>query len=100
MDALVFAGGIGEKGWQLREAVAKEVECLGFTIDGSSDEEKSSQNGGSGKNSSGNVNGDKNKDEVVVDVGAEGSKHRVLVVRTDEQFEMARGTVESGIIEG
>ena len=32
VDALVFAGGIGEKSVELREAIGKKVECLGFEI--------------------------------------------------------------------
>jgi len=67
---LVFAGGIGEKGVELRKRVVEEVKCLGFEIDG----EK---------------NGQEVKD-VVVDVGKKGQKHGVLVCQTDEQFEMAR----------
>ena len=34
LDALVFAGGIGEKGVKLREEVVRRVGCLGFVIDG------------------------------------------------------------------
>lgn len=30
VDALVFAGGIGEKGVQFRSIVGKKVECLGY----------------------------------------------------------------------
>ncbi|CAL1716758.1 unnamed protein product [Somion occarium] len=33
IDALVFAGGIGEKSPELREAIGKRVQCLGFSID-------------------------------------------------------------------
>jgi acetate kinase len=69
VDALVFAGGIGEHGVQLREAVAERVKCLGFEIDG-------------GRN--GELKG-----EVVEDVGREGVNKRVLVCKTDEQAEMA-----------
>ncbi|CAK1364778.1 putative acetate kinase [Cercospora beticola] len=70
VDALVFAGGIGEKGGQLRKAVVERAACLGFELDGK-----------------------KNKapgEDVVVDIGSEKSRHRVLVVQTDEQSEMAR----------
>lgn len=88
VDALVFAGGIGEKGWQLREAVAREVSCLGFSVDEtSSDEGKSQQEGGIGRNRSKHVDEECGGD-VVVDIAAEGSKHGVLLVRTDEQYEM------------
>ncbi|KAK3055408.1 hypothetical protein LTS18_011812, partial [Coniosporium uncinatum] len=71
VDALVFAGGIGEKGDKLRKAVVDGVRCLGFKID----ESKNSSPG----------------DGIVVDIGAQDSKHKVLVCQTDEQLEMARG---------
>jgi acetate kinase len=71
VDALVFAGGIGEKSAELRKRVVGACACLGFEID----EER---------------NGRKIED-VVQDVGKEGAWHRVLVCQTDEQFEMARG---------
>ncbi|KAI7493025.1 acetate kinase, partial [Hortaea werneckii] len=35
VDALVFAGGIGEKSAQLRRAVVERLGCLGFELDGS-----------------------------------------------------------------
>ncbi|KAJ8061202.1 hypothetical protein OCU04_010275 [Sclerotinia nivalis] len=73
VDALVFAGGIGEKSDVLRKRVVDEVRCLGFEID----EE---------------ANGREMK-EVVQDVGREGARHRTLVCLTDEQFEMARHCV-------
>jgi acetate kinase len=82
VDALVFAGGIGEKGASLRAAVVEKCKCLGFrALD-------AGKNGGAGK-----------KEEVVVCVDDGGGVKddrgkRVLVVRTDEQFEMARGVVE------
>ncbi|KAK5118328.1 hypothetical protein LTR62_002841 [Meristemomyces frigidus] len=70
VDALVFAGGIGEKGVQLREAVVAKVECLGFALD-------------EGWNA-------KPGEQIVVEIGKEGHNHKVLVCRTDEQAEMAR----------
>ncbi|KAK0612952.1 Acetokinase family-domain-containing protein [Bombardia bombarda] len=79
VDALVFAGGIGERSDRLRAAVVKNVECLGFELD----EEK---NGRGGEFEGG--------DEVVADVGVKGARHGVLVVKTDEQFEMARSCAE------
>jgi acetate kinase len=69
VDALVFAGGIGEHGVDLRRAVVERVGCLGFEVDGG-------RNGGL-------------KGEVVEDVGREDAKKRVLVCKTDEQAEMA-----------
>ncbi|PQE06399.1 acetate kinase protein [Rutstroemia sp. NJR-2017a WRK4] len=74
VDALVFAGGIGEKSDLLRKRVTDEVGCLGFEID----EER---------------NGEDGKGHTVWDVGREGAKHRTLVCHTDEQFEMARHCV-------
>lgn len=75
VDALVFAGGIGEKGVQLRRAVGEKVACLGFILD----EQRNAKPGS----------------QVVVDIGREmkGEK-RILVVQTDEQTEMARGCLE------
>ncbi|KJZ71508.1 Putative acetate kinase [Hirsutella minnesotensis 3608] len=70
VDALVFAGGIGEKCAKLRSAVADGAGCLGFAVD-----EKRNVRVG---------------DAVVQDIGAQGTKHRLLLCRTDEQFEMAR----------
>lgn len=72
VDALVFAGGIGERSPKLRRAVVERAGCLGFAVD-----EKRNGGGGGG-------------DAVVQDVGADDAKHRVLVCQTDEQFEMAR----------
>ncbi|KAI4956611.1 hypothetical protein J4E91_000824 [Alternaria rosae] len=73
VDALVFAGGIGEKGGKLRQAVVKGVRCLGFALD----EEKNA----------GQV------EDVVTDISARDAKYKTLVVQTDEQLEMARGVL-------
>ncbi|KAI0025465.1 acetate kinase [Xylariomycetidae sp. FL0641] len=74
VDALVFAGGIGEKSDKLRKQVTGRAQCLGFEIDDG-------------------LNGEKIKD-VVQDVGKKGARHRTLVCQTDEQFEMARDCAE------
>lgn len=74
VDAIVFAGGIGEKSARLRSAVVDQASCLGFAIDDA-------------KN---NAEGD----ATVWDVGSKDSKQRVLVCQTDEQFEMARDCTE------
>jgi acetate kinase len=71
VDALVFAGGIGEKGAQLREEVVRRCACLGFKID------KDENNKGL-------------EDKPVVEVGSPGQHPKVLVVETDEQLQMAR----------
>ncbi|KAF1939655.1 acetate kinase [Clathrospora elynae] len=73
VDALVFAGGIGEKGDKLRQAVVQGVRCLGFAID----EKK---------------NGTAIED-VVTDISSGNAKYKTLVVQTDEQLEMARGVL-------
>ncbi|KHN98517.1 acetate kinase [Metarhizium album ARSEF 1941] len=70
VDALVFAGGIGEKSARLRDEVVRRTTCLGFSID-------------QARNSS-------NLAEVVEDVSLVQARHRVLVCQTDEQLEMAR----------
>lgn len=69
VDALVFAGGIGENSPQLRAAVVKDLECLGFSID-------------EGVNKS-------ELKEAITDVSGK-DKHRVLVCQVDEELEMAR----------
>ncbi|KAF2201793.1 hypothetical protein GQ43DRAFT_393472 [Delitschia confertaspora ATCC 74209] len=74
VDALVFSGGIGERGFRLRKSVVEGVRCLGFEID-----EKRNESIEEG---------------VVVDVGKEGARFRTLVCRTDEQLQMARGVLE------
>lgn len=75
VDALVFAGGIGEKGTQLRSAISSQVRCLGFELDAS-------------------ANSKKLADEVVVDISTNAAKHKILVCQTDEQSEMARQCVQ------
>ena len=72
----MFAGGIGERSRELREAVGRNIECLGFgRIDAKKNDNKEVKEGG-----------------VVVDISddsmAQGKK--VLVCKTDEQLEMAR----------
>ncbi|KAK3177084.1 hypothetical protein OEA41_008412 [Lepraria neglecta] len=70
VDALVFAGGIGEKAALLRTRVVEKCRCLGFELD---------------QQTNNNV-----IEDVVRDIGKEGTRHRTLVCQTDEQFEMAR----------
>lgn len=74
VDALVFAGGIGEKGGKLRQAVVQGVRCLGFKID----EDKNAEQ----------------VEDVVTDISAGDARYKTLVVQTDEQLEMARGILE------
>jgi acetate kinase len=72
VDALVFAGGIGEHSVQLRTAVTSAISCLGFQLD----EAKNKDVG----------------DGVVVDLG--GSQHQILLCRTDEQLQIAKDVLE------
>ncbi|KAI0696786.1 acetate and butyrate kinase [Cytidiella melzeri] len=72
VDAVVFSGGIGEKNTELRDVVVRQMECLGFALDKSSNEAVDNQDG------------------VVVEIGKSKEQKRVLVCRTDEQLEMAR----------
>ncbi|KAF4122613.1 acetate kinase [Geosmithia morbida] len=80
VDALVFAGGIGEKSAALREAVVHAVRCLGFAVDAKKNEDASS---------SSSVVEDITAAATDTDAGSK-STPRVLVCQTDEQFEMAR----------
>ncbi|KZP31653.1 actin-like ATPase domain-containing protein [Athelia psychrophila] len=74
VDALVFAGGIGEKGGELRERVGRGVECVGFPeIDRDKNQSGEVRDGG-----------------VVVGIDATEDGKRVLVCKTNEQLEMAR----------
>lgn len=73
VDAIVFAGGVGEHGVQLRQAVIDKVQCLGFSYDQSKNQ--------------------KPADGVVADISASQSKQKVLICKTDEQAEMAQECV-------
>lgn len=75
VDALVFAGGIGEKSVELREAVAAKAACLGFELDAEANAEAGQS------------------DAVVTDVGTGRGTRRVLVCRTDEQVRFAPHSV-------
>jgi acetate kinase len=68
IDALVFTGGVGENCAPLRERVAKQFEFVGLRID-------------PGKNNAAPV------DE---DIAAPESKVRALVIRSEEDWEIAR----------
>ncbi|KAI0391612.1 Acetokinase family-domain-containing protein [Xylariaceae sp. FL0594] len=72
VDALVFAGGIGERSDALRRAVVDQAGCLGFSLDDEANR-KSATN-----------------DAVVRDIGSKDARHGTLICFTDEQFEMAR----------
>lgn len=79
VDALVFAGGIGERSARLRREVVRHVACLGFALDDArNDDDKAAPAAG-------------DHEHAVRDIGLASARHRTLVCYTDEQFEMARG---------
>lgn len=65
VDALVFAGGIGEKAALLRTRIVEKCRCLGFELD-----QQTNTN---------TIEG------IVRDITREGARHRTLVCETDEQ---------------
>ena len=69
VDALVFAGGIGEKSAYLRQLVTSKVACLGFVIDQE-------------------LNQSVDESKVAYEIG-QSADVKTLVVRTDEDWEMA-----------
>jgi acetate kinase len=69
VDALVFAGGIGEKGKEFREAVCEQVSCLGVGID---------------KTKNKRVN---DSEEEVIEI-SRWKRVKTLVVKTDEQVQL------------
>lgn len=72
VDALVFAGGIGEKSALLRRMIVDRVSCLGFAID--------------------DARNNNIEDNPVFVIG-EWDNKRTLVCQTDEDFEMAYNTM-------
>jgi acetate kinase len=81
VDALVFAGGIGEKSALLRQAVTQECSSLGFDLDAQ-------------RNSHG-AEDDKPVTDLTRDYSSDKKevKPRVLICQTDEQFQMAYHSV-------
>ncbi len=71
VDALVFTGGIGENSPEVRAAAAERLSWLGVRIDPAANRDPF---------------GDR-------DIAAADSRVRVLVVKTDEEWEIARETV-------
>ncbi|KAI4212823.1 MAG: hypothetical protein LQ351_004526 [Letrouitia transgressa] len=74
VDALVFAGGIGEKAVELRAAVIERCRCLSFGID----QERNAKPG----------------EATVQDISCTDARSKTLICKTDEQFEMARQCAE------
>ncbi|KAK2742383.1 hypothetical protein FQN55_007917 [Onygenales sp. PD_40] len=86
VDALVFAGGIGEKSAVLRAKVVERCRCLGFRVGGEVNEK-----GLEGV-----------EEEAVVEISGENGEvggddglRRMLVCRTDEEYEMAYSCVNN-----
>ncbi|KAL2809776.1 Acetokinase family-domain-containing protein [Aspergillus granulosus] len=78
VDAMVFAGGIGEKSVLLRKVVVEKSRSLGFGIDATANDK-----GLSGR-------------QTVVDITAKSEiAKRVLICQTDEQYEMAFNCFQS-----
>ncbi|MGD9971693.1 MAG: acetate/propionate family kinase [Desulfatirhabdiaceae bacterium] len=74
VNAIVFTGGIGENSGEIREGVCKELKHLGITIDASKNQVVSGH---------------------VTEIQKEGSPVKVLVIRTNEELEIARQTVNA-----
>jgi len=74
VDALVFAGGIGERSARFRGAVVDGLESLGFFLD---------------QDANGRAGGEESW-QIVEDISRPDARHKVLVCRVDEQAEMAR----------
>jgi acetate kinase len=74
LDAIVFTGGIGENASVVREGVCDGLEHLGVAVD--SDKNKTSR---------GNV----------AEIQKDGAPVKVLVVKTNEEFEIAQQTIRA-----
>ena len=72
VDAIVFTGGIGENAPVVRERVCEGLEHLGIAIDGAKNEAALGS---------------------VAEIQKDGAPVRVLVVRTDEEREIAQQTI-------
>lgn len=85
VDAIVFAGGIGEKSARLRETLAKKIRCIGFEF---LNEEKN-ETIGEGTDEDVYSISIQGTERSVSDAGRRGRRKEILVCHTDEQFEMA-----------
>jgi acetate kinase len=71
VDAIVFTGGLGEKGWLLRSLVCKDLEELGIVIDETRNQAK------------------EGRFDANTRVHADGSKIQVWVIPTQEELSIA-----------
>jgi len=77
VDAVVFAGGIGENSWEVREAVLSNLEAIGVEVDEATNRTNSKES---------------SVWQITKDIEPQlksGSIKKCLVVRTDEEFEIA-----------
>jgi acetate kinase len=74
LDALVFTAGVGENGYEIREAVVKRLEILGFKLDQAANDQTVGWNGKEGL------------------ISAKTSKYPIYALGTDEGVEIARET--------
>jgi acetate kinase len=74
VDAVVFTGGIGENSAPVRSSICRGLEHMGIIVD-------------EGRNSA--VKGN------VAEIENDGARIKILVVRTDEEYEIAHQTVHS-----
>ncbi|GAB5593286.1 hypothetical protein Unana1_08186 [Umbelopsis nana] len=77
-DAIVFTGGIGENSDILRTKVVERLDCLGCHIDGHKNTAAIDQ-----------------LDNGPVDISASGSKVKVVVVATNEEYQVAQAIISS-----
>jgi len=74
VDAIVFTGGVGENASVIRKRACEGLEHLGVAVDGVKNETASGE---------------------IAEIGSEDAPVRVLVVRTDEEREIAQQTVSA-----
>ena len=75
VDAIIFTGGIGENSAVIRERAAQRLEFLGAILDEDA-----------------NRDADLDAEKLIADISTANSRCKLLVVPTDEQFEIARQT--------
>ncbi|MEM7375052.1 MAG: acetate/propionate family kinase [Bacteroidota bacterium] len=73
VDAIIFTGGIGENSAVIRERVAQRLEFLGAILDEDA-----------------NRDADLDDPKSIADISTSNSRCKLLVIPTDEQFEIAR----------
>ncbi len=77
VDAIIFTGGIGENSATIRERSSQRLEFLGAILDEDA-----------------NRDADTDDHRAIAEISSPHSRCKLLVIPTDEQFEMARQAVE------